>query len=229
MNIDRLRHNLDDVQRRIRAAAGRAGRPESSVRLLPVTKTVDCETIEMLAGLGFSSVGENRVQAGERKRGELPETIRLEMIGHLQRNKVRKALPVFDRLHAVDSIRLAEAVDTQVEKLGLAPMPVLFEVNVSGEEAKWGFTPEALREAFNRLAHLEHLRIEGLMTMAPFVDDPEQVRGVFRGLRELRDELAGRGFAGVTLRELSMGMSQDFEIAVEEGATMVRVGSAIFS
>ncbi len=228
MHINTLKQNLDDVTGRMHEAARRGRGTSDDVRLLPVTKTVDVDTMLQLAELGCRHFGENRVGAALDKRAALPDELSLEMIGHLQRNKVRKALPTFTCYHGVDSPRLARELSKQADKMDLPAPPVMLEVNVSGEDAKYGFTPQSVREVLPELADLEHIRIVGLMTMAPFGADEVVLHEVFGGLRRLAQELAAMELAGVSMDELSMGMTQDFEIAVEEGATVIRVGSALF-
>jgi PLP dependent protein len=218
---------LAAVRERIAAAAARAGRPASAVHLLAVTKTVDARAVEALASLGIEDVGENRVLDALRKAGdvraEVRARIRWHLIGHLQTNKVKKALELFASIHSIDSTRLARAVHEEAIARGRR-LPVHFEVNVSGEASKGGFAPDELRAALPELLALSGLEVRGLMTMAPISDDPESSRPVFRALRELRDSLGGAS----ALPALSMGMSGDFEVAVEEGSTCVRVGTALF-
>mgnify|MGYP002623327614 CR=1 FL=1 len=220
------RASVAAVRRRIASAAARAGRDAAEVRLVAVTKYVGPDVIAALAAAGVPDVGENRTGPLLEKRAALGAALTWHMIGHLQRNKVRRALPAVDVLHAGDSLRLLRALDDEVERAGRAPLPVLVQVNAGGEASKGGFAPDATAAAVAEARSLRHLRLRGLMTMAPEVDDPEDVRPVFRILRELRDELASRGY--LDGRELSMGMSGDFEIAVEEGATMVRIGRVLY-
>lgn len=209
MDLARVRENLDGVRRRLEAACRRAGRPAGEITLVVVTKTIPGEQISRLAELGVTDVGENRpVEGGERLAGT--RGLRRHLIGHLQTNKVRKALAWADVLHSVDRPGLVEALAA-----AKAPQPCYVQVNVSGEASKGGFRPEELKGALEIAG--KSLKIEGLMTMAPEGTD---ARPHFRRLRELA--------AAAGLRGLSMGMSQDFEAAVEEGATLVRVGSAIF-
>ncbi|MHC5055121.1 MAG: YggS family pyridoxal phosphate-dependent enzyme [Planctomycetota bacterium] len=222
--------NLRSVRERIAAALARAGRPEGSCRLLAVTKNRSVEEVAALVRAGQTHLGENRVQEADRK---VPACRHLgveaewHLIGHLQRNKVKKALALFNTIHSVDSVRLLEAVARAAEDRGARP-DVLLEVNVARETSKYGFAPPEVEDACRRAADLPSLRLVGLMTMAPFTDDPETVRPVFKGLRELRDNLNARSPYPEALTELSMGMSGDFEVAAEEGATWVRVGTALF-
>jgi len=211
--------NVKDIQRRIAAACERAGRSTDDVELVAVTKTIDTPAIEEAFHAGVRHFGENRVQEAAPKIERLA-TIRPEltwhMVGHLQTNKAKTAADIFDIIQSVDSLRLAEALSGRSQRR----LPVLIEVNVGGEESKSGLTPFGLEEAVERIARLPNLRVDGLMTIAPWVEDAEEVRPVFRHLRQIRDTLG--------LRHLSMGMSGDFEVAIEEGATMVRIGRAIF-
>jgi len=216
MSIDQ---NVREIQRRIAAACERAGRSTDDVELVAVTKTIDTSAIEEAFHAGVRHFGENRVQEAAPKIERLA-TIRPEltwhMVGHLQTNKAKTAADIFDIIQSVDSLRLAEALSRRSQRR----LPVLIEVNVGGEESKSGLPPSELDEAIERIARLPNLRVDGLMTIAPWVEDAEEVRPVFRHLRQIRDALG--------LRHLSMGMSGDFEVAIEEGATMVRIGRAIF-
>ena len=217
--------HLAAVQEQIRAAAVRAGRDPSSVRLVAVSKTHPASAVAEAAATGQRVFGESRVQEAREKIPSCPPGLDWHFIGHLQKNKVRQALPLFGFFHSIDSTALAQAIDRIAGETG-KPVEGLLEVNVSGEETKHGFTPDELRKEFAALIKLPHLRIRGLMTMAPYSDNPEDARPVFRALRELRDEL--QSAHGRPLPELSMGMSGDFEPAIAEGATLVRIGSSIF-
>jgi pyridoxal phosphate enzyme (YggS family) len=217
--------HLAAVQEQIRAAAVRAGRDPSSVRLVAVSKTHPASAVAEAAAAGQRVFGESRVQEAREKIPSCPPGLDWHFIGHLQKNKVRQALPLFGFFHSIDSTALAQAIDRIAGETG-KPVEGLLEVNVSGETTKHGFTPELLRAEFAALTKLPHLRLCGLMTMAPYSDNPEDARPVFRALRELRDEL--QSAHDCPLPELSMGMSGDFVPAIEEGATLVRVGSSIF-
>ena len=224
----RLSENLARVRDGIAEACARSGRSVDDVRLVAVTKTVDIDLAQALIDLGQTDLGENRVQELLRKDGALADAdVTWHMIGHLQTNKVRKVLGVCQCIHAVDSLHLAQEVSRRAAALDVVP-EILLEVNVSGEEAKFGLTPEETRDVAAEVAELPNLKLAGLMTMAPFVDDAESVRPVFVRLRELCDAIADLKLPGVTMTHLSMGMTQDYTIAVEEGATLVRVGSALF-
>lgn len=221
-----IRENYAAVTARIHHACARAGRDPGEVCLVCVTKTVGVPEMQTLLGLGARDLGENRVHLAQQKFPALAGShdLRRHFIGHMQRNKVRNALQHFDFFHSVDSHRLAREMEKEAARAGLS-LPILAQVNVAGETQKHGFSPEELPEALREINDLEHLELQGLMTMAPIAEDAEQVRPVFRRLRELRDSLA-RTFPGLV--HLSMGMTQDFEVAIEEGATFVRVGSALF-
>ncbi len=226
MDATQLADNLARIKANIAEAAAKSGRTGEQVRLLAVTKAVDVPTIRQLLELGLRDFGENRVQALLARAAELADVsdIRWHMIGHLQRNKVRGVLPVTGRLHAVDSLRLAEEID-RVTRTRDLEATVCIEVNVSGEESKFGIQPEAAAELAGQIDAMQRVRCIGLMTMAPFVADVEGARPVFARLRELRDEIRERVGDCV---ELSMGMSNDYAVAIEEGATIVRVGTAFF-
>ncbi len=223
-----LKANLQRVQERVAAAAQTAGRDPAEVRLIAVTKGVPVDRIREAIACGIREIGENRVQEAQEKQvllgtvpaGDCPP-IAWHLIGHLQRNKAGTAAGLFDCIHSVDSPQLAEALDKACER----KLDVLIQVNVSGELTKHGCAPEAAPALAQAVSRCSNLRLSGLMTLAPFTEDPEQARPVFRMLRLLRDELQGKGFS---LPHLSMGMSHDFEVAVQEGATMVRIGTAIF-
>ena len=230
-SFDRVSDNLARVRAAMAQACERAGRDVVSVRLVAVTKYAQIDWVRDLLSAGQIVLGESRPQQLAARAEELAAEggglIEWHMIGHLQRNKVEQVLPVATLIHSVDSLRLAKRISAIAETRG-NPAAVLLEVNVSGEESKDGFGPDELRAAFDELAALPQLDIRGLMTMAPVVDEPSQARPYFAQLRELRDELAARENSSVTLTELSMGMSGDFEAAIEEGATIVRVGSSLF-
>ncbi|MBE2181698.1 MAG: YggS family pyridoxal phosphate-dependent enzyme [Chthoniobacterales bacterium] len=217
--------SLSAIHARIDAAARCAGRDPSSVRLVAVSKTHTAGDVAAAAGAGQRIFGESRVQEARDKIPQCPPGLEWHFIGHLQKNKVRQALPLFSLFHSIDTEALALAIDRIAGETGRT-VHGLCEVNISGESTKHGFSPGRLRGEFALLSGLRHLRITGLMTMAPYSDNPEDARPVFRKLRALRDEL--QSAHRVALPELSMGMSGDFGAAVEEGATLVRIGTAIF-
>jgi len=220
--LDTLAHNLDAVCARIRAACERSDRAVNDVTLVAVTKSAEPAWIEGLYGLGCRDFGESRPQQLVQRASQFPRDVRWHLIGHLQRNKAALVLPIAAWLHSIDSLRLIEKLH-DLAKTSEQQQPLLLEVNVSGEAAKDGFAPEELRAAWSQWNGKPPLPISGLMTMAPLSDDPETARQVFRRLRQLRDELSTS-----SLPLLSMGMSGDFEVAIEEGATLVRIGSALF-
>ncbi len=216
---------LAGVRQHMADAALRAGRAASEIQLIAVSKTHPAEAVREALDAGQTVFGENRVQELISKAPLLPAAARWHLIGHLQKNKIRKILPLVELIHGVDSLELARDIDRVAGDLGLFPK-ILLEVNVSGENTKFGFKPDAVREALEELLGLPRVQLEGLMTIAPLVEKAEEARPVFQALRTLRDELAQAG--GVPLPTLSMGMSGDFEVAIAEGSTMVRVGTAIF-
>jgi pyridoxal phosphate enzyme (YggS family) len=215
-----IKENLLSLQKRIDRACERSGRLPSEVTLVAVTKTVDTATVIAAYDCGLRNFGENRIQGAKTKIEALDflrKTITWHMIGHVQGNKTKLAVNLFDIIHSVDSARLAHTLSRQAQK----PLPVLIQVNVSGEETRQGIICEDLNIAVKDISRLPNIEIKGLMTMAPVSDDPEAARPVFSALRQLRDSLG--------LEHLSMGMTDDFEVAIEEGATIVRIGRAIFS
>jgi len=218
-----LEDNLRRVRSEIAAAAMRAGRDPEDVRLVAVTKTVGVETVRRAVALGLEDFGENRVQGAREKLAAFPG-LRWHFIGHLQSNKVKEVLAHFVLIHSLDSFSLAEALQQYGEKLQ-RDVAALVQVNVAGEESKYGLDPVELPDFLEALSRMPRIKVEGLMTMAPWVEDPEEVRPVFRRLRELRQN---HRRPGMDLPHLSMGMTGDFAVAVEEGATLVRIGSAIF-
>jgi pyridoxal phosphate enzyme (YggS family) len=225
-----IAQNLALVRDRIAAAARRAGRQPEDIALMAVSKTFPVERIREAYDAGLRLFGENRVQEFAAKAGALRDLHNAEwhLIGHLQSNKAAKAVELFAAVDSVDSLRLAQKLNASAQQLG-KKLKVLIEINVGGEAAKSGVAPESreLEELLSVAPELEHLEFRGLMTIPPFNDDPQEARPYFRKLRDLRDQI-GRGLPGFNMRELSMGMSHDFEVAIEEGSTCVRVGTAIF-
>lgn len=214
---------LAAVEDNLRAACVRAGRTRGEVRLVAVTKTVSVEIAALLPQLGILDLGENRPQELWRKAEAIPQA-RWHLIGHLQRNKIERTLPLVHAIHSVDSTRLLEALDEAYR--GPAPLPILLEVNASREASKQGFTVEELPRLVPILAKVKNLQVAGLMTMAAEEEDPERCRPTFQLLRDLRDSLERE--LGRPMPELSMGMSNDYAVAVEEGSTLVRIGTALF-
>ena len=219
--------NLDHIEERICAACERAGRDRRSVTLICVTKTKPLEMLQEAYEKGQRDFGENKVQEICRKKPELEPDIRWHMIGHLQRNKVRQLIGQTVMIHSVDSLRLAETISAEAEKAGLV-MPVLIEVNAAQEESKFGVSIEETEELVRAISALRGVHIEGLMTIAPYTDDPESNRGYFARLRELAVDIGQKCIDNVSMGVLSMGMTGDFEVAIEEGATHIRVGTGIF-
>jgi pyridoxal phosphate enzyme (YggS family) len=226
-----ISENIAAVRARIAAAARRAGRNPADIALMAVSKTQPLEHIREAYDAGQRLFGENRVQEFAGKADALRDLQDAEwhMIGHLQTNKAAKAAELFRAVDSVDSLKLAERLDAAARTLG-KKLAMLIEINVGGEAAKSGVAPEspAMEELLIATPRLEALLFRGLMTVPPFTDDPQEARLYFRKLRELRDEIAARKLPGVAMDELSMGMSHDFEVAIEEGSTCVRVGTAIF-
>lgn len=221
---ERIRDRLLRIQDRIRAAAVRAGREPSSITLVAVSKAMPVEAIREAVTAGITILGENRVQEARDKIAALAGLATWHLVGHLQTNKSKLAVQLFDLIHSLDSLKLAQALDQHGQQAGKL-VRCLIEVNLGGEESKSGISEEGVRPLLEAAGQLPHLRIQGLMAIPPFLPDPEQSRPFFRRLRNLRDKLEAEGFP---LAELSMGMTHDFEVAIEEGATMVRIGSAIF-
>jgi pyridoxal phosphate enzyme (YggS family) len=222
--VDGIRERLDRVRERIGAAAARSGRPASAVTLVAVSKTVPVETVREALAAGVRILGENRVQEARDKIGALPGAAEWHLIGHLQTNKAKIAAGLFERVHSLDSIRLARELDRHAEEAG-RKLRCLIQVNVGGEAQKNGVSETEIRPLLEVTQSLRHLVAEGLMAVPPFLLDPEAVRPFFCRLRGLRDKLAAEGWC---LPDLSMGMTHDFEVAIEEGATLVRIGTAIF-
>jgi len=222
-----IESKLTEIRHQIRAAALKAGRDPASVRLVAVSKTKPAALVEEAARAGQRLFGENYVQELVAKAPAVTGPVEWHFIGHLQSNKVRQIAGLVTMVHSVDRISLAEEIDRQWARLG-GTCDVLVQVNVAGEASKSGTTTAAAVDLVTAIAGLPHLRVKGLMTMPPFYDDPEGSRPYFRALRQLSAEIGCLAIPGVTMTELSMGMSGDFEVAIEEGATLVRVGSAIF-
>jgi pyridoxal phosphate enzyme (YggS family) len=231
-----LEANLRSVQDRIAAAAGRAGRDPAEITLVAVTKMEPPERIRAAYELGLRHFGENRIEEAREKVGDLPTDITWHMIGHIQSRKARDVVPLFQWVHSADRLKIARRLARYAAELA-EPLPILLECNISGEASKYGFEADrwaedevqrrALWAAVEQIVALPHLGVQGLMTMAPIVEDAEQARPIFARLRQLRDELAA-AFPQADWQHLSMGMTDDFEVAIEEGATLVRIGRAIF-
>jgi pyridoxal phosphate enzyme (YggS family) len=220
-----LAENLDLIRQRIRAACARVGRDEKSVTLLAVSKTHPPETIREAVDCGQLLFGENKIQEAKAKIPLCPGKARWHFIGHLQSNKVRDAVEMFEMIQGVDSLAIAKEISKRAEQ-SAKTMPVLIEVNVAGEASKFGYAPEKLLAEFNELNVLPRIEVHGLMAIPPFTPVPEKARPYFQKLRQLKER--AEAVLGAPLTHLSMGMSGDFEVAIEEGATLVRVGTALF-
>ncbi|MEA3400400.1 MAG: YggS family pyridoxal phosphate-dependent enzyme [Armatimonadota bacterium] len=228
MTYSEIADNYRDVNRRIAAATERSGREPDDVVLVVVTKTRSLDEVRAAVEAGAQDLAENYVQEMEEKAEALADAdVRWHAIGHLQTNKIRRITPFISLVHSVDSPRVGRELDRRAER-DERLVPFLLQVNVSGEESKFGVEPEAAEALARELVELEHSRLVGLMTMPPYCEDPEENRPYFQRLRALRDRLVAAGIPERNMRQLSMGMTCDFEVAVEEGATLVRVGSAIF-
>lgn len=220
-----LAANLDAVRKRMEAACARAGRDSKQVTLVAITKTHPPETVAEAAKLGLNLFGESKVQEAKAKIPLCPGHLHWHLVGHLQTNKCRDAVDLFEMVHSVDSLRLAQELDRRAEQCAKR-MPILLEVNLAGEASKFGYKPEQLLAELLEINRLSRLDVHGLMTVPPWSPDPEEVRPIFRQMGELRakcEQLLGGAFT-----QLSMGMSGDFEVAIEEGATIVRLGTILF-
>lgn len=221
-----IAENVLRVREAMERAAAKAGRKPEEIRLVAACKTVDIERIKAAVEAGVTILGENYVQEARKKIEALGPGVSWHFIGHLQRNKAKYAVTLFDMVHSVDSLGLAEELDKRAARAGRT-MDVLVEVNLSGETSKSGVTEEAVWPLIDRISELQHLVFKGLMTMPPFSEDPEHSRPYFAALRKMAEKLVTKGIRPGPL-ELSMGMTNDFPVAIEEGATLVRVGTAIF-
>ena len=222
-----IAENLEHIRERMERAAGKSGREPADVTLVAVSKTVGVDAMRRAIAAGVTVFGESYLQEARTKIPQITGPVRWDFIGHLQRNKVRHAVGLFEMIHSVDSLPLAQEINLAAGKQG-KKVRILVEINVSGETTKSGIDPEGAGSLIQDLILLPHLSVEGLMTMAPYSDDPEDARPCFRALKQLQDALHERHGPALNLKELSMGMSSDFEVAIEEGATLVRIGTAIF-
>ncbi len=225
--MEQLKNNLKEVERRIEQACIRSGRKREEVTLIAVSKTKPISMIETVYKEGIFEFGENKVQELCEKAACLPEKIHWHMIGHLQRNKVKQVIQKACLIHSVDSIRLAEQIEQEAKKLGKEVF-ILIEVNIAQEETKYGISPIEVQEFIQKVAIMPHIRIKGLMTSAPYVANPEENREYFKNLSQLYIDIQKKNIDNVNMEILSMGMTNDYEIAIEEGATHVRVGTGIF-
>jgi PLP dependent protein len=208
-------------------AAAKAGRDGTKIKLLAAAKSQSIDALRTAVAAGVTLVGENYVQEAKEKRQQIKATVEWHMIGHLQRNKTKAAVEVFDVIQSLDNVALARELDKEGRKRG-KPIRALVEVNLGGEESKAGIDRNGVAGLLEEIADLSNLRIEGLMTVPPFRDDLEKVRPYFRELRELKENLGGKNLPNIELKELSMGMTHDYTVAIEEGATIVRIGTALF-
>jgi pyridoxal phosphate enzyme (YggS family) len=225
--MSQVADNLLSVKERIEKAALKAGRAPGEVKLVAVSKTVGVEEIRDAISAGATILGESYVQEAKEKIEEIGHKVQWHMIGHLQTNKVKQAINLFDMIHSVDRIGLAEEINKRAKQSNKRAS-VLIQVNISQETTKSGIERDRAISLVSEVANLTNLKVEGLMTMPPYFDDPEDARPYFKSLRELKGEIEKKRFENISMKELSMGMSNDFEIAIEEGATIVRIGTAIF-
>jgi len=222
-----IAENLAKVEEKIAAACARAGRQRSEVTLINVSKTKPIELLKEAYAAGSRDFGENKVQELTEKIPLMPDDVRWHLIGHLQTNKVKYVVDKAYRIHSVDSLHLAQAISKEAQKRGVE-VSVLLEVNVAGEESKFGVRPEEVEKLAIETAKLPGIHVTGLMTIAPFVENPEENRRFFRSLKQLSVDINSKNIDNVSINELSMGMTGDYEVAIEEGATFVRIGTGIF-
>lgn len=225
--IDMLKENLKEVEKNISLACEKAGRKREEVTLIAVSKTKPVPMLQEIYDEGIRDFGENKVQELASKYEDMPKDIRWHMIGHLQRNKVKQVIDKACLIHSVDSYRLAEEINIQAKKKNIL-VPILVEVNIAEEESKFGIHKEDAIQLVEEIAELENIRIQGLMTIAPYVEDAEENRQYFRNIKQLSVDITRKNIDNVTMNVLSMGMTGDYTVAIEEGATLVRVGTGIF-
>lgn len=222
-----IAENLDNVRERISNAAIKSGRKYEDITLIGVTKYVDILNINKALELGIKDIGESKVQEVQNKFSEINKDINWHMIGHLQTNKVKYIIDKIDLIHSLDRISLAQELHKRAELRGLY-IDALIQVNISGEDTKFGLAPKDVFKFIEEIYKYDRVRIKGLMTMAPYCDNPEETRYVFKGLKDLQNEILNKGYEHIKMDYLSMGMTNDFEIAIEEGSNMVRIGTGIF-
>ena len=225
--METIKNNLEIINKKIKKAALKVNRNPEEIKLVTVTKTATTEQIEEAINAGIKIIGENRVQDAKKKYQIITAEVEWHLIGHLQTNKAKYAVEIFNCIHSVDSIKLAQEIDKRSLQFGKI-MDVLVEVNVSGEETKYGIKSEEVETFLKEISEFPRIRIRGLMTIAPIVEDKEEVRPYFRKLRELSEKIKSKNIENIKMDYLSMGMTEDFEIAIEEGANMVRIGRGIF-
>jgi len=221
-----IKNNFFNIQQRIKAACARCGRNTSDVKTVVVTKTVQVPAIQEVIEAGATIIGENRIQDAWSKYEQIGPQVSWHLIGHLQTNKVKKAVQIFDVIESVDSLHLAEEIDKRAKEAGKL-MDIFVQVNTSGEKSKFGLHPEDVESIVNQITLLKNIRITGLMTIGAFLPDPEKVRPCFRQLYTLREDINNKNKT-LNIAHLSMGMTNDFEVAIEEGATLIRTGRAVF-
>lgn len=221
-----IKENLEVIRNRIKEAAQKAAREPSDIELVAVTKLVNVPQIREAINAGIKIIGENRVQEAKNKFQQLKD-IKWHLIGHLQKNKVKDAVEIFDMIQSVDKIELAEEINKRAEQINKI-IDILIQINISGEESRFGVSPSSTLKIIQQISKFKNIKIRGLMTIAPLVSNPEDVRLYFRELAKLRDKIARPKIENVQMKYLSMGMSNDFEVAIEEGSNMVRIGRAIF-
>ena len=225
--METIKNNLEIINKKIRKAALKVNRNPEEIKLVAVTKTATTEQIEEAINAGVKIIGENRVQDAKKKYQIFTADVEWHLIGHLQTNKAKYAVEIFNCIHSVDSIKLTQEIDKRSLQFGKI-MDVLVEVNVSGEETKYGIKSEEVETFLKEISEFPRIRIRGLMTIAPIAEDKEEVRPYFRKLRELSEKIKSKNIENIKMDYLSMGMTEDFEIAIEEGANMVRIGRGIF-
>jgi len=225
--VETIKNNLEVINEKIKKAALKANRNPQEIKLVAVTKTATIEQIKEAISAGVKIIGENKVQEAKEKYQILSADIEWHLVGHLQTNKVKYAIEIFDLIHSVDSIKLAKEIDRRSLQFGMITN-VLVEVNVSGEETKYGIKSEEVEPFLKEISEFSRIKVRGLMTIAPIAEDKEEVRPYFRKLRELSKEIKSKNIKNVKMDYLSMGMTDDFEVAIEEGANMVRIGRGIF-
>ncbi len=222
-----IRENLERIEEKIRVKSELVGRDPQEITLVAVTKTVQADRVEEAIAAGVNIIGESRIQEAKEKYEKVEKRVIWHLVGHLQRNKAKDAVKIFDLIHSVDSAKLAKEIDKQARKVGKI-QKILVEVNVSGEESKYGLSSEEVITFLKEVSGLPNIKVKGLMTMAPLYENPEDCRPYFRKLKELVEEVKAENIKDAEMVYLSMGMSNDFEVAIEEGSNMVRIGRAIF-
>jgi hypothetical protein len=222
-----VKDNLETINKKIKEAAWKVNRDPQEIKLVAVTKTATLEQIKEAINEGVKIIGENKVQEAKKKYQVLTTEVKWHLIGHLQTNKVKYAVEIFDLIHSVDSIKLAKEIDNRSVQFKKT-IDVLIEVNISGEETKYGYNPEKVEAFLKEISEFSAIRVRGLMTIAPISKNKEEVRPYFRRLRELSERIRDKNIKNIKMDYLSMGMTDDFEIAIEEGANMVRIGRGVF-